>query len=400
MVSNGETPALGPVVKDLLARNHADHAILHDKVLHNHIPHLVASIFLLGGTGTQLGHGYQHESQDNEPWPSTLSVTINSADALKPYLGYTSYQKPFIDFFDSELLRFNGDWKSLLLTYLLQGPTPLLSGLVGGFGHPLILLADACELQSPVVAVEALALTAADWNDLHKILVLSIDHEPPVNVQGPHKIIRKIAQDPRFGSLKLTRPGVQNTKAILSNTAAREFVMECLFMLDSSSQKTLLSDLAGIAVLFECCGQKPGEPAYDFYLNHALTFVYSLHVLLPVFGAEENALMLIRCVWLLMILSYVTQQRPLLQEWIVEDFKIPEHTTWQDICSEVTSGEALHGKFLDPHFLRAVRNLKELGNRNKHQEEFYLKAAMMLKTQWNEWTGFGRAGAPQLNVQA
>ena len=100
------------------------------------------------------------------------------------------------------------------------------------------------------------------------------------------------------------------------------------------------------------------------------------------FGAEKDALMLIRCVWLLMILSYVTQQRPLLQGWIVEDFKIPEHTTWQDICSEVTSGAALQGKFLDPHFLRAVRNLKELGSGDEHREEFYLKAAMKLKTEW------------------
>ncbi|MCJ1389197.1 hypothetical protein MMC18_002052 [Xylographa bjoerkii] len=227
-----------------------------------------------------------------------------------------------------------------------------------------------------------------------------MNHEPPANVQGPHKIMHKIAQDPRFGSLLLTSPGVQNTKAILSNTATREAVMEYLFVLDLTSQKTLLSDLAEIAVLFECGGQKPGEPAYDFYLNHALTFVYSLHVLLPVFGAEENALMLIRCVWLLMILSYVTQQCPLLQEWIVEDFKMPEYTTWQDVCSEVTSGEPLQGKFLDPHFLRALRNLKEPGNRNKHQEEFYLKAALKLKTEWKGWTGFGKVGAAQLNVQA
>ncbi|MCJ1320530.1 hypothetical protein MMC15_005870 [Xylographa vitiligo] len=155
--------------------------------------------------------------------------------------------------------------------------------------------------------------------------------------------------------------------------------MEYLFMLDLSSQEMLLSDLAEVAVLFECCGHKPDEPAHDFYLNHALTFVYSLHILLPVFGAEENASILIRSVWLLMILSYVTQQRPLLQGYIVEDLTIPTSTTWQHICSEVTSGEALHGKFLDPHFLRAVRNLKELGKRNTHQENFYRKAAVKLK---------------------
>ncbi|MCJ1308156.1 hypothetical protein MMC25_001808 [Agyrium rufum] len=388
-------------VIDLLASNHTDHAILHNRVLHNHIPHLIASIALLGGTQAQLIEGYRHESEENEAWSATSPPTsLKFEDAVAPFLGDTSYQKGFLDFFDAELIRYKGDWKALLSAYLLGGSTPMLSGLVGGFGHPLILLADAVELQSSEVAVEALALTAADWNDFHKVVSLVPTPSGVSKAKRPQEIIDSITKDSRFDQLCLRTPGVPNTKTIISNTASREAVMEYLFILDTSDRQSLLSELAELAVLFECCGQKPGEPAYDFYLNHALTFVYSLHVLLPEYGTvDSNALVLIRCVWLLMILSYVTQLRPILQRGLVEEYQVPEGMRLQDVLSEITNGEILQSKFLDPHFLRAVRNLMELGAWDLKQEDFYLRAAVKLKTEWTGWTGLGKVDEAYMNVR-
>jgi hypothetical protein len=42
------------------------------------------------------------------------------------------YQRAFIDFFESELVRFGYDWKKVLTEYLLKGREPLIHGLISG----------------------------------------------------------------------------------------------------------------------------------------------------------------------------------------------------------------------------------------------------------------------------
>jgi len=58
-----------------------------------------------------------------------------------------------VNYFTKELATFKNDWKSMITSNLLQDPQPLIDGLVGGFGHPLILLADAFEMNSSILAI-------------------------------------------------------------------------------------------------------------------------------------------------------------------------------------------------------------------------------------------------------
>jgi len=44
----------------------------------------------------------------------------------------TSYQRAYLDFFEDEVVRYNYDWKQVLMDYLLQGDEPLLNGLISG----------------------------------------------------------------------------------------------------------------------------------------------------------------------------------------------------------------------------------------------------------------------------
>jgi hypothetical protein len=44
----------------------------------------------------------------------------------------------------------------------VEKPKTLLAALIGRYSHPLILLADAVELSSSKLAIDALALTTTD----------------------------------------------------------------------------------------------------------------------------------------------------------------------------------------------------------------------------------------------
>ncbi|PMD37947.1 hypothetical protein L207DRAFT_400116, partial [Hyaloscypha variabilis F] len=366
----------------LLQKNHSQYALLLRKVLHNHLPHLLGSVYFLSGTTEKLNAAYDHESKELESCKTAVQGEIVSEEDFQSHLGDTLYQRSYFDYFTKELARFESDWKAMVTMNLLQGSHPLIDGLIGGFGHPLILLADAYEMNSSDLAVEALALNAVDYNALHKVLEIPTP-EPTGPFLTPQAIIDGIYKDHTFDGF-LHAPGVQNTTTIMSNPPAARAVIQYLFALDVSDLPRLVEQLADLAVLLEFAVHKPGEPAFDFYLNHILTLTYSLRILLPVFPVEQG-LLLVRGVWLLTIIAYISRLRPMIQPKLIEDVDLSGVTSWKDIFKNFHAGIGLEGKWLDTHFIRAMRNLMELGKMLKEREAFYMKGAVKLEAEWKEW---------------
>lgn len=51
---------------------------------------------------------------------------------LREYFKKREYTVAFVDFFDDEFQRENGDWKKVLSNYLYEQEKPLMNGLIGG----------------------------------------------------------------------------------------------------------------------------------------------------------------------------------------------------------------------------------------------------------------------------
>lgn len=301
-------------------------------------------------------------------------------------------------FLDSIFCNIGNDWKDFTVSHLIQGPELLLTGVVGGFGHPLIQLADAFELQCPELAVEALSLNAIDYNDLSKFLSVPGNNRTGKPTCSPFKIISEIASDPRFSGI-LSRPGVQNTTVLLSNEETKLAILEYFLKIDLSDIQTVVGQLADLAVLLTCAAHKPGKPAIDFYLTHTLTFVWCLKVLIPIFTRPDDTLVLIRAVWILIVLAYVTELRPVLTPALIEDVANTQEIRWEDVLQDFYESEDLNGKYLDAHFLRAMRNLMELGKKSTEKEAFYLRAAVKLSSEWRGWSGLGGDCEVELNIR-
>lgn len=186
---------------------------------------------------------------------------------------------------------------------------------------------------------------------------------------------------------------------LLTNRETKSAIMEYFLKIDLSDLPTLVTQLAELAVMLLCAAHHPGKPAFDFYLNHALTFVWCLKVLLPVFPSPDDTLVLVRCVWLLIVLAYITELRPVLTPALVEDVTIAPGIGWEAIFHGFYSGDDLQGKYLDAHFLRAMRNLMELGKMTTEDETLFLRAAVKLSSEWTGWSGLANDGEIELNVR-
>ena len=68
---------------------------------------------------------------DLEAWPAS-DLTITDDEGLHEVLGDVKYQRALVLYFQRHLDDFQGDWKGLMLHYLLEIDRPLFGGLVGG----------------------------------------------------------------------------------------------------------------------------------------------------------------------------------------------------------------------------------------------------------------------------
>lgn len=309
-----------------------------------------------------------------------------------------SYEGDFVTFFESESRRPSKLEQSILQPWLLEKPKPLLAGLIGGYGHPLILLADAVELGSSKLAIDALALTATDWNALASVVSISLVNDVNNQPGSLLDVLDRIRSDHTFDGL-IPSQGIQHISTVLSSPTASVCVMQyyrlgCAYLLqDSGITKTgITSEMVSLAVYLLAATHAPGRPAFDFYLAHNLTFVNCLRILRPTFADIEASHMLIRIYWLLTILAFITQGRPVVMKNLIPDVESAGKAvkSWDEIKSAALSKRGgFSQRQTDPHFLKAVQILTQLGPGNRDVEPLLLSVANKLIEEFEDWTGFG-----------
>ena len=313
----------------------------------------------MGGSPEHLKAVFDAVAEDLEPWASTSTV-IEDNEQMYKHLGEKNYENAFVDYFGRRLKDFQGDWKALVRHYLVDCEKPLLSGTVGGFGHPLILFADAFDAASSQLAVEALALTAVDYNPLH--MILDAPNKPIDTALGALDVLENIRTDVRLDGL-LTAPGVGNTMVVLKSEQARSVVMEYFRSFNTAistreEANDFVHQLTHAAIMLLIAVYEPGSPhKFDFYLTHQLTFCWSLRILIP--ELPEKALpVLVGTAWLLMVLTYITQLRPLIVSSRISETAVDSDTAaaeWERL--KLVALDSAHERGMDPHYVKVIRTL-------------------------------------------
>jgi len=187
-------------------------------------------------------------------------------------------------------------------------------------GHPLIHLGYAYEMNNREIAMEALGLTAVQYNFLHQYLDDPSYTKPsPVASGPPAALLATLAADSRFDGL-FPSPGYDNIQPLFDRHEA--LVLEYWNAWDVDADPTAqfrASQEAAVDLLVATV--PPGTHAYNFFVVHLLTTSHAVRILLPFVPARFHVA-LVRSWWLLVLAVYIAELRPAVDpDYVPRDLK-------------------------------------------------------------------------------
>ncbi|KAH6660600.1 hypothetical protein BKA67DRAFT_548580 [Truncatella angustata] len=365
-------------LKHLLRANHVNHSIIyHNLQFDNHLPHILCSAYHLGANDKQLHTIYDAEIKELEPWkPSPQEVVMSD---WRDFLGDKRYQRAYVDFFeDSMAMTHNYEWKKVVEQFMFEGDEPLVNGLIGGLGHPLIHLGYAYEFNSREVAMEALGLAATQYNFLHKYLDNPVyTRTSSFKSTSPLELFHRIASDSRFDGL-FSEPTLGNLDVLFEKH--EDLVMEYWNAWSLENPVKQFQDSQEAAVAFLVASVPPGTHSYNFFICHVLTTSHAVRVLLPIIPKKFH-INLVREWWLLAVAVYISELRPKID---------PDYIPSGDGGAKrwnYVEDKALNGPFsTDAHFVKAVRTMKEAARTWGDVHERYLASAVRFVDDFQGWS--------------
>ena len=305
-----------------------------------------------------------------------------------------------MSYFSMELGKFSASPKALALSHLLNGPKPLIYGLFAGLGRPLVFLSDAMELHSPILVVQALTLAAVDWVDpIYDILTHPQLALPATEFLSPEQILGRVAYDGRLSGIMKSGPGFHGVSQVFASPPVKAAVLEYVCQLDCRNTWMLVEQFSALSTLLLCGSHRASSPAFDFYLSCVPSWVNSLRVLLPSIADEADKVKLIRGVWLLIVLAYITQLRPVLDTSLLLSEELPGNFTWENVMAGFLRRGISEGKYKDLQLLRTLRSLWSLGRDCDRESQLNLRAACKIVKEWKGWTGLGADREETLNIR-
>ncbi|CAK7271288.1 hypothetical protein SEPCBS119000_004527 [Sporothrix epigloea] len=434
-------------LKHLLRGNHANHALLYGphNSRHNHMAHALCSAYLLGATPEQLNRIYDAVAPQLVPWQNS-PAEIADVD-WRDYLGDPAYQRAYVDFFEDVLAEHSigYSWRTVVETYLLgQGRRqrgdddddnvmvegdqvqqifssrvhpaknrehnrgngdenddenddddndadnhPLLHSLISGLGHPLIHLAYAFEMDSRVLAMEALGMSAVTYNPAFaKKFSLDKDSSPrqvPSSLHGLslQALVDRVAQDQRFAAVA---PGRMSAESVLLAAPSADVETALLeywhaWDLSGGADKNLLPrmrEAQDVAVAMLVASVKPGTHSYNFFVCHVLTTSHAVRVLLPEIPPALHAVFL-RQWWLLTLAVYVSIGRP-----AVDPDNVPTDRKgkgWAYVEQQAVSSRWS----TDAYYTQTIRSIKEATRTWGDVRDCYLNAVVWFVDDFAGW---------------
>lgn len=248
-------------------------------------------------------------------------------------------------------------------------------------GHPLIHLAYAFEMGSREVAMEALGLAATCYNNMHKYIddpVLS-QIEASYHTTSSFEILKRVRSDTQLDGLFAT-PGDHNLEKLFSSCEAVLLNHWNAWKIENPIEQ--FRETQELAVALLVATHENSTEHYDFFLVHALTTSHAVRVLLPLIPARFQT-PLVRQWWLTTLAVFIAQLRPEVSLDRIRNYDL-KGRDW-DWAAE----QAVKGKYsTDAHYVKAIRDLREIASTWGDHDEFYLKAAVKFAEEFSGWGGF------------
>lgn len=246
-------------------------------------------------------------------------------------------------------------------------------------GHPLIHFGYALELNSPTLAIEALAVTSAFYGKQHRYLDdRSYTKPSPWSSDDPLDILDKLRQDKRFDNLTWPSDSNENIDSVWADKEKESLMLEYWNSLTLHNLPSQFEAMQRAAIALLVSTHKPGKK-FDFFFCHVLTTSHALRIVIPLIPKKWH-IPLIRQWWLLVVMVYMAQSRPDIDLAKIHDIDL-KGREWNYVEDKAVNGQWK----LDSHFVKVSRAMKVVEETWGDAERFCLKAAVHFAENFDGW---------------
>ncbi|KAJ5182971.1 hypothetical protein N7492_000587 [Penicillium capsulatum] len=334
------------------------HVFFNDRGFHNHIVHMILSLYALGATPEDIRAGWERSTVYQRPvYPTDSSIVDALQDQAKfqQCFGKEVHYPNFLAFFQREI-----DSKgvgAVLNEYVFAGDVraeSMLCRVFGGLLHPFIHLGYGLEFKQPAIVAQALAQAAVHNDRVGRNFSLPAEQMAEETGKPGQKSLRQLLDEVRQNQT-LTR-GVKVSDRIpdgIMDRAPQEMLKYAAQYTVSASQiAEREADMINTVVYYTSAAQRKNKAnKLDFFLLHCVnSSIFFCKILRLPYLTEQTKLRLLEWKGRLDLLIYVSAGSPDLL--LDEVTSYPAKTDWNTVFSRGLAHPTDDGHLVK--FLRAI----------------------------------------------
>lgn len=380
------------ILDKLLADQYARYQVLNKHGFHTHVAHHLGSLYFLGASDERLEQLYKIVCEDSAPYEASPHEITRSN--WRHSLGDTRFCKAYRDFFDQELTTSGDNWKQKFFEFLLDNKdAPMFNSVVSDVAHPLIHIGYAFELDSRIVACEALTLTAVAYNYHHEYVDKLKRHKN--GSKSLLEIFESLRSDDRLPLFDA--PSVENLEPSVKQSI--DIVLSYFeeWKINEENLEKTIEEFVDLSVYVYGATHKPNQIDFDFFLLHLVTSMHAIREIYPHLNDQQLAQRLLWQFFYISTMLYIGQARPKIDQSLIYDYKIDDNKhNWNYVIERTVNTELAE----DSHFVKVVRALRDAEVAYGAKNGLYLKTAVKTVDNINTdnmWIG-GPTNPRQLNI--
>ncbi|CAF1167312.1 unnamed protein product [Adineta steineri] len=380
------------VVNKLIAHTHANHHVIDHHGFYTHTAHHLGSLHFLDATDNKIEELYKGMHDEvNFYQDSPHEITRTN---WRQSIGDKRFCKAYQEFFDQELAAAGNDWRQKFMEFLLDNESgPLINCVVAGVAHPLIHIGYAFELDSIVVASEALTMCAASYNYLHE--VIDKLKPPKSGSKSALTIFQDLRSDHRLPLFD--GPGVDNLEPTVKQATDIILSHYDQWLVNVNDLEKIVEELFDLTVYLYGATHKPDQIEFDFFLLHLLTSMNAIRMIYPHLNNRQVAEHILYQFFYFASAIYIGQLRPEINKTLIHDYNIDyAKQNWNYVIEQSMNTDLIGHS----HFLKVIRSLRDAEAVYGFKDGLYLKTAVKTIENINKenmWIG-GPTNPRQLNV--
>ncbi|KAJ5630159.1 hypothetical protein N7528_003816 [Penicillium herquei] len=263
----------------ILQQNHDNyHIYIHNLGLHNHILHHILALVALGGTEHQLESAFNlntDSQKSTRPADPRRVLDFAQPANFRKYLGKGDYYDDYFAFFQNEIAR-----HGVAVTvneFLFKGDDraeDMFQRFFSGFLHSPIHLGYAIEFDQPLIAAEALAMTAVHDNSFG--LILAEIERYPSSLSPNDTLIalhRKIHESHQLREAMNYKYGVRQVRdGFLAHAKDTFMGLIGSWNVQQHELEEKTAECLNSTLYWTALAQRPEKQIrFDFFLMHSIT---------------------------------------------------------------------------------------------------------------------------------